>query len=504
MSVAILGLLAVNPTCENVQAYSLEEREEGSAVSSVSISFSPSSGSATLSPTAASGASGLVSVLASVGVSNSGGYSVYLGSNDTNLVGVKDRNSFIPGVSGVVSFDNLQDNTWGYTAVEGASIPDSATYKSVSKGQGDIIFTNNNSRIRNERKTFALGFATKITNDIPADTYESQVILSVVSSPYQLTLMDIDDMQEMTSSICENSPQLATKQLRDIRDGKYYWVTKLADGNCWMTQNLDLDLNYNLVGADAKTGVLLIPETSDVKENWIPSTAKSTVEGYTDRSLFEPTATIADASTILPDSLGMRSWSLGDYRLVHPSEALLCPGQMNSLSQCVNDLNDPNKTVIAPYTTPTVQNQDELAHYIVGNHYQWNAATAGSGGSITTGDTPSSICPKGWRLPITYTLSNSYYGLLNAYPAINLDLANNTGDVARLADAPLYFVRSGEVYPAETGLLTGPGAAGTYWSSTPSGDTQLALNLAYWATNALYPIAYLERDRSFSVRCLAR
>ena len=64
-------------------------------------------------------------------------------------------------------------------------------------------------------------------------------------------------MQEMTSSICENSPQLATKQLRDIRDGKYYWVTKLADGNCWMTQNLDLDLNYSLAGADAGSGALL-------------------------------------------------------------------------------------------------------------------------------------------------------------------------------------------------------------------------------------------------------
>ena len=58
MSVAILGLLAVNPTCENVQAYSLEEREEGSAVSSVSISFSPSSAVRPCLPTAASGASG--------------------------------------------------------------------------------------------------------------------------------------------------------------------------------------------------------------------------------------------------------------------------------------------------------------------------------------------------------------------------------------------------------------------------------------------------------------
>ena len=47
-------------------------------------------------------------------------------------------------------------------------------------------------------------------------------------------------MQEMTSTICADAAENDTAQLTDTRDGKKYWVTKLADGNCWMTQNLDL------------------------------------------------------------------------------------------------------------------------------------------------------------------------------------------------------------------------------------------------------------------------
>ena len=31
-------------------------------------------------------------------------------------------------------------------------------------------------------------------------------------------------------------------QVIDQRDGKKYWVTRLADGNIWMTQNLDFDI----------------------------------------------------------------------------------------------------------------------------------------------------------------------------------------------------------------------------------------------------------------------
>ena len=66
----------------------------------------------------------------------------------------------------------------------------------------------------------------------------------------QRTLMNIKYMQQMSDQICTNTKENKTKQLIDIRDGKSYWVTKLKDGNCWMTQNLA----YNGGGTSRGTG----------------------------------------------------------------------------------------------------------------------------------------------------------------------------------------------------------------------------------------------------------
>ena len=48
----------------------------------------------------------------------------------------------------------------------------------------------------------------------------------------------ITTMQQMTADICKNAKENDSAQLTDTRDNKKYWVTKLKDGNCWMTQNL--------------------------------------------------------------------------------------------------------------------------------------------------------------------------------------------------------------------------------------------------------------------------
>lgn len=72
-------------------------------------------------------------------------------------------------------------------------------------------------------------------------------------------LMELTYMQEMTPESCAASQEGDTKRLIDSRDNKYYWVAKLADGNCWMTQNLDLDLNT--VGT-------LTPGSSNVSADW--------------------------------------------------------------------------------------------------------------------------------------------------------------------------------------------------------------------------------------------
>ena len=53
-------------------------------------------------------------------------------------------------------------------------------------------------------------------------------------------------MQDMSTDICSlvlRTGESTSAQLVDIRDNKLYWVTKEKDKHCWMTQNLDLDIN---------------------------------------------------------------------------------------------------------------------------------------------------------------------------------------------------------------------------------------------------------------------
>ncbi len=503
LGLAVLAFLLVNPFVSSpANAMEGENEENSSSVNSqsnedagimpladipstVGISFSPASGSTALTPTTAAGQSAQVNVLASVNVSNSGGYAVYLKGSSVNLVGQKDSNNVIAGTSAAKTYDDMDVNTWGYSASEGTTVPEGAVYKAVSvSGHGDKLVENTNKKITSDTKNIMLSFAAKVNDQKPADTYKNTITMSVVSSPLQTTLTDIANMQDMTTAICNASTIYETKQLRDVRDGKYYWVTKLADNNCWMTQNLDLDLTYGLAGADAGTGVLLIPETSDVKEAWIPSNVKSAAEGHTDKNLFEPTATIADASTILPDHLGQRSWNLGNYRIINPMAPNNCGTQRNDLAQCPEQF--------TAYSTPTTQNNAELAHYIVGNHYQWNAATAGTGEAATEEQATGSICPKGWKLPGS---NNSFNSLIEA--------SSIGSDVGKLASAPLYFVRNGMVWQ-DSDLLAYAGLNGRYWLSFQGTEVTHALGLVFNDADFIDSAYSSAKHAGYSVRCLAR
>ena len=79
------------------------------------------------------------------------------------------------------------------------------------------------------------------------------------------TLTNLTYMQDMTTKICANSVEHESKSLIDSRDNNSYRVTKLKDGNCWMTQNLKL--------AGPRT---LTPNDSNVATNvTIPAAASS-------------------------------------------------------------------------------------------------------------------------------------------------------------------------------------------------------------------------------------
>ncbi|MBR3169515.1 hypothetical protein IKF23_03705, partial [Candidatus Saccharibacteria bacterium] len=66
-------------------------------------------------------------------------------------------------------------------------------------------------------------------------------------------------MQYMTPAACTTTPRLVT----DIRDNQEYYVARLADGKCWMIQNLRLGQNL-----ETTTGsMVLTDEDTDISTN---------------------------------------------------------------------------------------------------------------------------------------------------------------------------------------------------------------------------------------------
>ncbi len=156
---------------------------------------------------------------------------------------------------------------------------------------------------------------------------------------------DLEYMQQMTSQACESVATPATavtnvpsKQLIDARDGKIYWVSKLKDGQCWMTQNLDYD----------DPGSVKVTSTSG--NNGGPSDRKQSPTDYWDDIIYR-----------------RQYWDPGDNKTAKEGSSIL--------------------------VTLTVT-KDEDRHYLIGNYYSWLSAMAGA-----TTEGAQGVCPDGWQLP---------------------------------------------------------------------------------------------------------
>ena len=102
-------------------------------------------------------------------------------------------------------------------------------------------------------------------------------------------------MQDMTTALCQNTPEHASKNLIDNRDNKSYRVTKLKDGKCWMTSNLKLE-NYTLKQANSDvTSDVIIPtaQTTGSTGQWLIQVWKN--DGY-DGYLYNFCAAVANAN----------------------------------------------------------------------------------------------------------------------------------------------------------------------------------------------------------------
>lgn len=384
---------------------------------------------------------GLVKRTASVQIGATDGYSVTISGNP-NLTGINSNNK-IPTVTTNTTLAQM-NNQWGWYSVEG-NVDCSAlqtmkqmktTGEQIASGVLTVAIT----------KQYTMCFGAKVNGNQAADTYSNTVTLSVVAQPHIVrTFGGIDTMQKMTTDICKAAKVNDAAYLRDTRDNKSYWVTKLADGNCWMSQNLAFDMS----------GIRAVPKLGSVSEGG--ATSDDNYESY--------------------------SWKVGDYVIKDPVAAQACADNNVGLSGCSEFVQVGNRvaagnpnfyrlelyegtdgstctksanTTISTATSGPCAQYD--AHYLVGNYYSY-AATA-------------NICPAGWTKPSSSTSNNatngSFYYLLNKYGLISSTTGSAGGASYNIAKSPLFFVRSGVVGKRNSDTLGNAGVKGLYWSSNAS------------------------------------
>ncbi len=144
-----------------------------------------------------------------------------------------------PVASTGVQGKSMTSNTWGWGWSDNTSTANGdMTYRPMQTSDSVIKSANASSANVNGKIVFAANFGEGAT----AGSYSTNALLSFAIQPKAITtLADITTMQAMTSGICANTPIGNTEYtLTDTRDNKTYTVAKLKDGNCWMTQNLNL------------------------------------------------------------------------------------------------------------------------------------------------------------------------------------------------------------------------------------------------------------------------
>ena len=303
-------------------------------------------------------------------------------------------------------------------------------------------------------------------------------------------------MQDMDSSICsavEVYGDESAMQVIDTRDNKTYWIAKLADDNCWMTQNLDLDISSSRTYTNQDTDLgwngssystaswspsrSTYSTTSSHIHEWCNGGTWNTQYGYCEEN---DTPESYDPGNLYWNSAGSDN---SDWDTYYNS----CD-YSTSTPSCNQSLN-PIFTYVGSAGT---------AQFHLGNYYNWAAALATNDSSVYDDDdlVEQSICPTGWTLPKIGTGNDSFQALWEEY---GYDENGGFSDISTLWTSPLYFIAGGLF----DGSLVNVGFRGSFWSSVASysGSARDALFFVY--DNA-YPLDYSHRDYGYSVRCLAR
>ena len=438
------------------------------------------------------------SINVSVATNAAYGYTLSANVNDENLVHSNNVDTFssIATNADLASLDT--DNTWGYTSkLSNETVWNN--YNGLPSSSNTVLLdtnstssdnsNNNSSNSDNTNNVGSIDFkiAAKASNTQPSGEYTGTINFIAITKPTPMNLAEsyfahgktryngYYTMQDMTTEICNDTEVIgegSQTELIDIRDNKVYWATKLADNHCWMTQNLDLDLDSNRTYThwDTDLGWTVMDEEAE----WRP--LKTT-------PVFQKTITNIDWST----------YGSAD------------PGNVFYYSSGTNE----NDIEYESLSACTVDHHEDCTHYHVGNYYTWQYAVAANDMSnlgTQYDNAPNSVCPANWRLPIATNENKSirefnklFYEEKVIENILSSSYTTNGFDIIRAR--PLYYVRSGYLAHKKYGDF---GIVGRYWPSTIE---NLSFSYTMYFNNFhIYGSAtgYYKNSWMHSVRCLAR
>ena len=271
-------------------------------------------------------------------------------------------------------------------------------------------------------------------------------------------------LQDITPETC---PTTKTR-VYDRRDEESYYIQKLADGNCWMQDNLRLDSATSVPLTTANTNM------SPVYDFELP-------EGWPLNSGYSYSTSVLPRTTTAHKERGLAPWwtaEAGSFR----------DAQWRNTTFTVEDS-----------TTLTFQ---EVSR--VGVYYNFCAVTAGTWCSDPhTGEQPEGfvsdghvydICPAGWRLPVggVNVSSENEFALLRHEYVENDDFLDATN------------TRYGSGMVNEVNTVWHQGNIGYYWSGSPYG-TLYGFFLGTWRSDSSINVAMSnERTVGHAARCMMK
>ena len=210
------------------------------------------------------------------------GYELYFSYEDEQTNMKHTTPSITQSISstftGSLTSTNMQNNTWGYSL-------NNTDFKSIPKKTEQVKLKDLNTHPTPAERTQSIYFGVKADTTLPSGTYEKNVVFTAIAHanpPHPRGIFTISNMQQINPNVCKASTTplatatqldtdgshhgdpnyVPTVTLTDTRDNNTYTVSKLADGKCWMTQNLRI-INKTITPADSDvTANYTIPASS--------------------------------------------------------------------------------------------------------------------------------------------------------------------------------------------------------------------------------------------------